>query len=66
MDTTNLDEMIMIFGTRANIARKLKINSQAVYQWRGKVPPLRALQLERIILNAVLQAQDREAGDGEC
>ena len=41
--------MIFMFGTKTAIANALGIRPQAVYQWKKGVPPLRALQLEKII-----------------
>ena len=41
-----LSEAIAHFGTEAEMARKLGIRPQAVYQWDGKVPKGRQYQIQ--------------------
>lgn len=41
-----LSEAVAIFGTEAELARKLGIKPQAVYQWGDKVPMRRQYQLQ--------------------
>ena len=36
------------FGSKAELARRLKIRQQSITTWGEDVPPLRQLQLERI------------------
>ena len=48
MNANDLSDLVRYFGTKAAIAQALNIRPQAVYQWKGKVPPLRALELERL------------------
>lgn len=45
----HLREVIQYFGGIPQLCAALKIkNRSAVYQWGGKIPELRALQLEKI------------------
>ncbi|MEG3753119.1 Cro/CI family transcriptional regulator [Psychromonas arctica] len=39
---------IKFFGSGANLAKALKINSSAVYQWPEVIPRLRAFEIERL------------------
>lgn len=41
-----LSEAVAHFGTEAEMARKLGIKPQAVYQWNGKVPMARQYQIQ--------------------
>ena len=41
-----LSEAVAIFGTEAELARKLGIKPQAVYQWGDKVPMRRQYQIQ--------------------
>lgn len=43
-----LSEAVAHFGTEAEVARKLNIRPQAVYQWGDEVPMRRQYQLERM------------------
>jgi len=43
-----LSEAVAHFGTEAEMARKLGISPQAVYQWNGKVPMSRQYQIQLI------------------
>lgn len=41
-------EAIKFFGSGAELAKKLGIAPQAVYQWGNEVPRLRAFEIERL------------------
>jgi hypothetical protein len=60
MNIANLsyNDALTIFGTRARIARALGIKPQAVYQWGGKLPPLRAYELTDYVNVAVRSDDD--------
>jgi len=45
---TKLDKAIKHFGTASKMARALGIKPQAIYQWDGKIPRLRAFEIERV------------------
>ncbi|EFG9414021.1 helix-turn-helix domain-containing protein [Escherichia coli] len=42
-------EAIELAGSKAKLARLLKISKGAVSQWGEEIPELRALQLEKIL-----------------
>ena len=42
------------FGGVLELARALKINRSAVYQWKDQVPPLRAAQLQALTGGALV------------
>lgn len=58
--TNNLNKAIDYFGSKAELARKLKVSSMVVYQWsKRKVPLERAIEIERISDGAVLASEIR-------
>ncbi|WP_072092125.1 Cro/CI family transcriptional regulator [Trabulsiella odontotermitis] len=40
---------IELAGSKANLARLLKVSKGAVSQWGDEIPELRALQLEKLL-----------------
>lgn len=42
----NKKDVIKHFGSQKELAKKLKISSEAISQWGDKVPQLRAFQIE--------------------
>lgn len=44
------EQAIGHFKTPAELARALGIQPQAVYQWHGKIPPLRQYQIKALML----------------
>lgn len=46
--TANLDQVINHMGSVLALANALGIERQAIYQWKGKVPPRRAYEIERV------------------
>lgn len=58
-----LSEAIAHFGTEAEMARKLGIKPQAVYQWDGKVPMARQYQIQLMTKGKLKADQDRPASD---
>lgn len=48
MNNQKLVEVIEHFGGVPGLAKALGCERQAVYQWRGKIPKLRAYQVEAI------------------
>ena len=47
MNAYDLNQLIQHYGTKTALANALGIRPQAVYQWE-KVPPRRALEIEKI------------------
>ena len=45
-----IDEILDWFGGQSETARALGVSPQAVFQWAldGKIPPKRAIQIERL------------------
>ena len=50
MDTLDYETALAAFdGSVADMAQALGIKPQAIYLWKGRIPPLRQFQLEKII-----------------
>ena len=47
MNAYDLDQVILHFGSKTALARALRIDPHAIYQWK-RVPPRRALEIEKI------------------
>ena len=47
-NTPVFDQLIEHFGSPDGLAKALGIKRQAIYMWKGRVPPLRACQIEKI------------------
>lgn len=43
------DDAVDFFGSPTNMARALGIKPQAVYLWRGVIPPLRQYQIAELM-----------------
>ncbi|HBY9791571.1 DNA-binding transcriptional regulator DicC [Klebsiella pneumoniae] len=48
---------IELAGSKAKLARLLKVSKGAVSQWGDEIPELRALQLEKILSKSITARQ---------
>lgn len=51
------EEAIEHFGSPAEMARRLKIKPQAIYQWGGKIPELRQYHVDQVIADDLATAK---------
>lgn len=58
----DLDKVIDHFGNVANLSNQLGISTQAIYDWKGKVPDLRQWQIE-VLTNGKLKADRKTKTD---
>lgn len=58
----DLDKVIEHFGNVANLSNQLGISTQAIYDWKGKVPDLRQWQIE-VLTNGKLKADRKTKTD---
>lgn len=49
MDDLTYEKAIEHFGSPAELARRLGIKPQAVYQWDGVIPPLRKYEIRDLM-----------------
>ena len=54
----SLNKAVKMMGSAAELARRLGIRPQAIYQWR-RVPAERVLQIERLTLGRVRREELR-------
>lgn len=52
-----LQKAIDHFGGVAGLAKALRVERQAIYMWKGKVPEVRAYQIE-VVTNGIVKAAD--------
>ena len=53
IESPTFSDALYIFETPSGIARALKIKPQAVYQWGGRLPPLRVYELSAHIKHLI-------------
>lgn len=49
------EKAIELVGSKAKLARLLRVSKGAVSQWGDEIPELRALQLEKILMKIAKQ-----------
>lgn len=47
MNAYDINQVIQHFGSKAALAKALRIEPQAIYQWK-RIPPRRALEIEKL------------------
>lgn len=62
IDRPSYDDVAALFKTDTAIGAALNISSQAVSQWRGRIPPLRVYQISEY-LHGVLASDDPGLAD---
>lgn len=62
METSiSYEQAVEHFGSASEMARRLDIKPQAIYQWGGKIPHLRQFQIAQIIESDITSAGVTEA-----
>lgn len=61
MNAYDIHQVIQHFGSKAALAKALRIEPQAIYQWK-RIPPRRALEIEKLT-SGLFKAHDPAGED---